>query len=159
MDVRIVNFTAKRDYKFLWLKYVTGVNLAVHCAKCLNGHYDQRFKAHLESLSDVTLEDCRLYYLCGVAADRKWAHNLHIAFTPAAGQVIDIDDGFCKIRIENARRLDISPDYIDRSLPQHRIKEFATCRNWQFANMIAKGLYPSYVKRANHDDVELEIFE
>lgn len=98
-------------------------------------------------------------YLCGVASDRKWAHNLHIAFTPAAGQVIDIDDGFCKIRIENARRLDISPEYIDKGLPQHRNREFCTCRNWQFANMIAKGLYPSYVKRARLGDEELEIFE
>ena len=106
--VKIEYFYTDRMYKYLWLKYVTGTNLSVHCARCLLGEYEVRFKGYIRSLHDIELKDAPVYYLCGVAHDRVWKHNLHIAFVAAAGQMIEVDDEFCRLRIANARRLEIS---------------------------------------------------
>ncbi len=145
MDIIIENFIAKRDYRYLWLKNVKNVNLRHHCARCLVGTYDSHFGGHIMEVNNVTLSnEARYYYLCGVAQDRKWAHNMHVAFVYAPGQEISIDDEFCRLTIKNARRLDISMKYIDWSLPESKKAEFKTCRNWQFANMIAKGEAPPY---------------
>ena len=93
--VKIEYFYTDRMYKYLWLKYVTGTNLSVHCARCLLGEYEVRFKGYIRSLHDIELKDAPVYYLCGVAHDRVWKHNLHIAFVAAAGQMIEVDDEFC----------------------------------------------------------------
>ena len=143
--VKIEYFYTDRMYKYLWLKYVTGTNLSVHCARCLLGEYEVRFKGYIRSLHDIELKDAPVYYLCGVAHDRVWKHNLHIAFVAAAGQMIEVDDEFCRLRIANARRLEISTRFIDRDIPQSRKKEFYTCRNWQFACMLAKGQHAPYI--------------
>lgn len=151
--ITIHKFLARRDYRYLWLKEITGTDLRVHCARCLLGKYDIRFKGHMKLTYNINLKG-DIYYLCGVAMDRKWAHNLHIAFQYEEGSVFEVDDDFCYIKVENARRLDISTKYIDHSLPQSNKKEFSTCRNWQFANMVAKGLLEDY-KDANTKQLEL----
>lgn len=148
--VKIEYFHTERQYRHLWLKYVRDVNLRVHCARCLVGEYDTRFKGYLTSVNDLVLREAPAYYLCGVAHDRVWRHNLHIAFVHAAGHEIVADDEFCRIRIVNARRLEISPRFIDRTMPESRKKEYWTCRNWQFANMLAKGLLVTYMD--GHDN-------
>ena len=148
MNIEIEVFIAKRDYRYLWLKNVQGVNLKCHCARCLIGPYDKNFGSHVKMVRNVSLSsESPLYYLCGVAQDRKWSHNLHIAFTYAPGQDIDIDDEFCTVKIKNARRLDIDMKYIDWDMPESKKSEYKTCRNWQFANMISKGLMPNYRPR------------
>lgn len=141
--IKIQKFVARRDYRYLWLKEVKGTDLRVHCARCLLGKYDSRMKAHLKMTYNINLKG-EVYYLCGVAMDRKWAHNLHIAFKHEEGCNFEVDDEFCYIKVENARRLEISTRFIDHSLPQSTKKEFNTCRNWQFANMIAKGIMEYY---------------
>ena len=142
--VKIEYFYTDRMYKYLWLKYVTGTNLSVHCARCLLGEYEERFKAYMRSIYNLELRDAPVYYLCGVAYDRIWRHNLHVAFVPAAGQEIIIDNDFCRLKIVNARRLEISTRFIDWSNPLSRRKDYHTCRNWQFASMLAKGLHEPY---------------
>lgn len=148
--VKIEYFYTDRQYRHLWLKYVRDVNLLVHCARCLVGEYDTRFKAYMRSAYDLELRDAPVYYLCGVAHDRNWRHNLHVAFVHAAGQEIVIDDEFCRMKIVNARRLEISPRFIDWTSPLSRKKEYWTCRNWQFASMLAKGHKDPYVEDAEN---------
>lgn len=140
MSPKIEFFSTSRDYKYFWLKYVVGVNLKVHCAKCLIGEYEKAFSGGIRSVENLTLQKAPVYYLCGVASDRIWAHNLHLAFIYSKGDKIEIDDAFCRIRIINARRIAITPRYIDWNSPESKHKAFNTCRNWQFASMFDKGI-------------------
>lgn len=124
-------------YKILWLRYIYGVDLNNHCMKSLLGHNDKRVRGYMRELHDLQLEDSRFYYLCGVDKDFNWNKNLHIAFVRSVGREINIDNEFVKIKITNARQIIIDTNYIDWTLPQSRNRLFSTCRNWQFANMLA----------------------
>ncbi len=42
-------------FRYLWLKSVTGVDLSVHCAKCLLGEYDERISNTITELRDLAL--------------------------------------------------------------------------------------------------------
>lgn len=150
-NVTITYFKPKRNYKFLWLKLVRDYDLNNHCTKCLIGKFDRRIWGGHLIIPNRTLElgESRLYYLCGVCDDWVWAHNLHVAFAPAFGQEINIDDEFCALKIENARRIKITNEYIDWHLPQAKDPKFNTCRNWWFANMMAAGAISGY-KAAPH---------
>lgn len=128
----------KGVYKILWLRYVSGVNLNEHCMKSLLGHNDRRIRGFMKIIPRMDLEEAPYYYLCGVDVNFEWIKNLHLAFTYSCGSVIEIDNEFIKCRILNARRLEITNRYIDWTLPQSRNKYFNTCRNWWFANMIAR---------------------
>lgn len=128
----------KGVYKILWLRYIYGVDLSQHCMKCLLGHNDKRVRGYMRTLRGLKLEESRYYYLCGVDEYWRWNKNLHLAFIPSYGSVIEIDNEFIKCKIHNAKQLPITPDYIDWSLPQAKNKLFHTCRNWQFANMLAR---------------------
>lgn len=136
--VRIEYFFTERPYKYLWLRYIQGINLEHHCARSFIGDYDTTFHGFLTSLYNYTLRDSKVYYLCGVANDRIWAHNLHIAFIPAEGESVEIDNEFCRIIIRNARQIRFSAKDIIPNLPQARLKVYSTCRNWQFANYLAR---------------------
>lgn len=128
----------KNCYRILWLRYVYGVNLNVHCMESLLGHNDRRVRGFMRSLNpNLVLEESRFYYLCGVDVDFDWNKNLHIAFVRSVGRTVEIDNEFVRIKINNARRINIVPDYINWRLPQARNRLFHTCRNWQFANMLA----------------------
>lgn len=129
----------KETYKILWLRYIRGVDLSNHCMKSLLGHNDKRVRGYMRYLHDLKLEEgVRWYYLCGVEENFTWVKNLHLAFEESPGSEIKLDNEFIKCHIVNARQLPITKDYIDWSLPQSRNQYFNTCRNWWFANMIAK---------------------
>lgn len=128
----------RNTYKIIWLRYVYGVDLNTHCMKCLLGHNDPRVRGYMRELPrNMELEDSRFYYLCGVDKDFNWNKNLHIPFVRSVGREIAIDNELVKIRIINARQIFIDTSYMDKTLPQYRNKLFSTCRNWQFANMLA----------------------
>lgn len=133
----------KGSYRILWLRYVYGADLSQHCMKSLLGHNDRRVRGYMRSLPTLNLEESRFYYLCGVDEHFVWERNLHLAFAPSIGGVIEIDNPFIKCRIVNARRLEISQSDIDWTLKESRSKIYNTCRNWWFANKIAKmsGVY------------------
>lgn len=140
--ITIERIEFKNEHRYLWLKYVTGINLAVHCANCLRGTYDKRVNKDLREISNLELGKAPFYYLCGVEKRFIWEKNLHIAFREKQDSVIEINDAFCKARIINAERIDVVPDYIDYSLPHAKTKSYNTCRNWQFANWLAvKGYF------------------
>lgn len=127
----------KHRYRYLWLKYVHGVNLKEHCIRCLRGPREPQVRNGVARLDNITLHEAPAYYLCGVEEHFTWAKNLHIAFREKEGSVIDLDNDFVKCRIIDAEEIPISTQYIDWSLPQADDPRFNTCRNWQFANMCA----------------------
>lgn len=136
IKIEYANF--KHRYKILWLRYVYGVDLNNHCMKSLLGHNDSRVRGYMPLLPPLELEEARFYYLCGVDENFIWANNLHLAFVYSQGNVIDLDNEFIRCRILNARRLPINDKYIDWNHPKASNKLFHTCRNWQFAWMLAK---------------------
>lgn len=137
--VRIEYAYFKNVNRILWLRYVRDVNLGQHCMKSLVGTNDERVKWWSMSLPEnMELKPAPFYYLCGVEKGWNWPKNLHLAFIEKEGSVIEIDDDFIRCRIVNAERVPITPDYIDRSLPHADEKAYNTCRNWWFANYLAK---------------------
>lgn len=135
--IKIHEMKICKPFRYLWLKSVTGVNLNVHCARCLKGTYDDRISPEAGELHDIELIG-DLYYLCGVAKPYCWANNFHLAFKQKDGATLRYSDNGISVIIENAERIEITADAIDHSLPQAEKKEFSTCRNWQFANWLKR---------------------
>lgn len=126
-------------FNYLWLKYVTGVNLNVHCAKCLRGNYSSYVNPAANNLEELVLDehDGKYFYLCGVSKPYKWINNFHLAFIYKPGSVIKAERNGISITIRDAEEITIKP------VPagfEHRNKDnpsFYTCRNWQFGVMIS----------------------
>ncbi len=133
----------KHTYRILWLRYVTGIDLSKHCAPCLLGDYDERVAWWAKALPRMDLKPAPFYYLCGVELHYRWALNLHLAFIEKEGSIIEIDDDFIDCRIVNAERIPITNEFINWNLPQAQKKSFNTCRNWWFANWLAKTAFPT----------------
>lgn len=132
----IKDFRTKENFGYLWLKYVNGFNLNVHCAKCLLGEYSNYFKfgQHTTYLQDILLDEhpAKYYYLCGVTKPYRWRDNLHVAFEFAKGEKLEYWDGKTFLQIENARKIEIESRPIYRDIHGTE-RAFYTCRNWMFA--------------------------
>jgi len=131
--VIIRNLNIKQRYRYVWLKYVNGFDLSVHCAKCLQGTYEARINKDKLDYRDMELPPSPYYYFCTVY---QYATNIHLAFEEAEGETITIEDDRYSITIENARQIHFDDSRIDPALDGSRLKAFTTCRNWQFANWI-----------------------
>lgn len=134
-NVVINNIVIKENYKYLWLKYVTGADLSRHCARSLIGAYDKTINQDRREYADLILEDAPFYYLCGV---KKYNTNLHLAFYKKIGENIEIDNEYYSLHISNAKQINIVPSYIDHNKKESLLGEYNTCRNWWFANWVAK---------------------
>jgi hypothetical protein len=152
----IVGLTRSARFRFLWLKYVQGVNLNVHCAKCLKGSYSKRIDRTRQYSQMIGLDEdgAKYYYLCGVAEPYIWAKNFHLAFELAPGEMLHYESNGIEIAIIHARQIEIKT----LGPESHPDKAFFTCRNWQFANQIAPSFAlprPEYVI----NDAEEDFFE
>lgn len=136
--VEIKSCKLKGCYKILWLRYVYGVDLSNHCMKSLLGHNEPKVRGFMREISNLKLKESKWYYLCGVDVNWRWTKNLHLAFVESTGSEIILDNEFINIHIVNARQLPINNTFINWRLPQAQNRLFNTCRNWWFANMIAK---------------------
>ena len=133
-------FSTKVKFRYFWAKYVDGFNLNVHCARCLLGHYSKKV-APDKSLINVALDEhaSRYYYICGVTTPYVWANNFHLAFEFAPNEILEYYDDNTHIAIENARQIPIvKRDYRDAKFGNNN--SYNTCRNWQFAYQMSKGL-------------------
>ena len=126
----------ERRFSSFWLKSVEDVDLSKHCIGCLVGKRNYDIKQ--ESGCTVSLKSNRIWYLCGVTYPYIWENNFHLAFKYSPGQRIVIDRKGVKLVLQNAEEIPITDEYIDWELPQAKDPKFHTCRNWQFANYIAK---------------------
>lgn len=133
----IKHFVSEENFKFVWLKYIFGFDLSIHCAKCLIGKYSAHIPFGIKNgikIIDKPLneEKSRLFYLCGVTTPYRYEDNLHIAFEYAEGEVLRYNDDKTSIEIENARWIPIKVlDYSQH--PCGKMREYNTCRNWRFA--------------------------
>lgn len=132
-------FTTTEDFKYLWMKYVVGFDLSVHCARCLEGTYSNRIHPHYARFTGIRLNEApaRWFYLCGVTQrPYRWKDNLHLAFIYKPGSVIQYDDGRTGIVIEDAERIEIKKLLRYDLEPHGRESAYFTCRNWRFAYQI-----------------------
>ena len=99
-------FSTSKNFKYLWLKYVTGFDLSVHCANCLIGNYSKKIpiKDNTVLLDEF---EAKYYYLCGVSIPYKWEDNLHIAFRYKEGGCIQYNDGHTRVVISDAEAIKI----------------------------------------------------
>jgi len=127
-------------FRYLWLKYVTGVNLEQHCAKCLKGQYSKKINPHVNGFEKIVLDESHAdyYYLCGVSIPYKWEKNFHLAFKYMQGSIIELERLGIKIKIRGAELIPIIPTPLSEIDSFHKHDPaYNTCRNWQFATMIA----------------------
>jgi hypothetical protein len=133
IDPIVLEVRVKIPYYRLWLKYVTGFNEKVHCARCLKGPFSKVLPMPTEKTPNTYKgilnehESEYLYlYLCGVT--RKYSENLHIAFQWKGRSTIEYEDKRARVVITNAEQLHIPPIHEPLELDD----KFTTCRNFQF---------------------------
>lgn len=132
----IKELTVGAPMRYLWLKYVTGVRLSVHCAGCLVGEYSTRIGRHTKRLRGVRLDEAEAstFYLCGVAGPGyDWERNFHCAFRARAGSSFRYESNGVVLEVEGAVRLRIDEVEDEEKYPRAARVAFGTCRNWQFA--------------------------
>ena len=63
MTVIIEKFKTDRKCRFLWIKYINGVNLKYHCQRCLLGKTSKKINNTTKELENVELDelDSRYY--------------------------------------------------------------------------------------------------
>lgn len=137
--ILISDLEVKSNFKYIWLKKVTGVDLNVHCARCLIGEYDERINSETKKAENLYLDN-GIYYLCGVSDPYVWGNNFHLAFRNRNGENIDFSKHGISIKIKDAEILPIDIKYVDDTLPFSRLASFYSCRNWQFANFFKRYL-------------------
>ena len=138
--INIKSIEVNGRFKYLWLKYVTGVNLSVHCARCLNGSYSKKISPAIKKENNILLNEHEaiVYYLCGVSSPYKWANNFHLAFKEKEGSTITLSRNGIVIVIENAEEIKFSINDINKSDIHINNAAYSTCRNWQFAHHLIK---------------------
>ena len=159
----IDNKSADLKKKFCWLLYGQGVNLAEHCKKGLLGHTSNQLPMYgLVSATNIWLDEatCEWYYLFIMDYKFRLSHNFHLAFKYAEGKTIYYSHAGVFIVVRNAERIlispvkiaDVSSDTYNLIQGNYQKREYATCRNWQFAVAFYEGLNPAQ-KKHNQDVV------
>lgn len=135
----------KRYHEFFWLRDIRGVDIYKCCAECFIGGKDNRVyygtlhqpTAHI----DIDVKEhpkAVAYYLCGLSAGFNWHQNTHIAFVPAPGEQVIVDNANIHLVITDAKRIEFA-DY--KPNPHgYFTRRQRTCRNWIFANYINDGM-------------------
>ncbi len=143
--INIKSLSINAPLLYLWLKYVKGVDLRVHCAKCLLGVYSKRVDPKMTEAQDIPLDEdsAQIFYLCGVSRPYNWMKNFHLAFREKEGATIEYESNGIHIILENAERIEFSEEDIAPDDPHRSKKVYRTCRNWQFAHKIAPEFQPS----------------
>lgn len=141
MKIEFYNFIRTAAFKYLWLKYVTGVSLSIHCAGCLKGSYTQKLNRDLEAAEKLVFDefDANILYFCGVSRPYKWENNFHLALQFSEGESISVDRHGLKFEVKNAIEIEITTSAMKEvNHPKIIEKPYSTCRNWQFANFLSK---------------------
>jgi len=137
--IEFLDLTINANFRYLWLKYVTGYNLNVHCARSLKGEYSKRIGADLVGATSIQLDEfpADILYLCGVTTPYKWENNFHLAMRAEPDKSFEIDEHGIKMTVINAIPLPIetgSMEHVGHAKLSN--KAYSTCRNWQFANFL-----------------------
>lgn len=138
ITIKKISVTGK--FKYLWLKYINGIDLTNHCAKCLLGTYSKKISNTTTEATELILDESEavVYYLCGVSTPYNWHKNFHLAFKEKAGSSVKFNHNGVEIELENAERILFSQEDVNPTDPNANKAVFATCRNWQFAHNLRK---------------------
>ena len=108
----------KRYHEFFWLRDIRGVHISKCCAECFLGGKDNRVyygtlhkPTALIDIDVIEHPKAVAYYLCGLSAGFNYWQNTHIAFVPAPGETVFVDNHNIRVTITNARRIEFA-DYI-----------------------------------------------
>lgn len=135
----------KRYHEFFWLHDIRKVNITKCCAECFIGGRDSR--VYWETLHkpsafiDIEVNEhpkAVAYYLCGLSVGYNWFQNTHVAFIPAPGETVHVDNANIRLTITGAKYIDFA-GYVPNP-PGVYTKRQRTCRNWIFANYINDGM-------------------
>lgn len=136
------NLRPKR-FKWLWAKYVTGVNPKHHCTNCLTGAYSKKLSKHnpnLEITRVLHLNEVATFkaiYLCGVVQKGypkdNYPHNLHVAIIPRGGasEFLQFEDW--EFRLVNGVFCKIPPTSCLSSAYADLPPEYTSCRIFRWA--------------------------
>lgn len=133
------NIEINGAFRYLWLKYVTGHNLNVHCAQSLKGEYSTKINLDLYREKQITLDEfpAKILYLCGVANPYNWSRNFHLAMLHTPGETFDVAENGIIMTVRNAIPLPIeTKSMAANGHAKLSHKRYSTCRNWQFANFL-----------------------
>lgn len=135
----------KRYHEFFWLRDIRGVDISKRCAECFLGGKDNRVyygtlhkPTALIDIDVIEHPKAVAYYLCGLSVGFNYWQNTHIAFVPAPGETVFVDNHNIRVRITDARRIEFA-DYKPNP-PGFYTRQQRTCRNWIFANYINDGM-------------------
>lgn len=135
----------KKYHEFFWLRDIRRVDISKCCAECFIGGKDNRVyygTLHQpKALIDIdVIEHLKAvaYYLCGLSAGFNYHQNTHIAFIPAPGETVTVNNRLIRLKITDARRIHFE-DYVPNP-PGIYTRRQKTCRNWIFANYINDGM-------------------
>lgn len=147
----------KRYHEFFWLRSIRAVNIYKCCAECFIGSRDGRVywgtyhqpAAHID-IEVIEDDKAVAYYLCGLSAGFNWYQNTHVAFVPAPGKTVRIDNTNISLTITDARRIDF--EGYKPNPPGNFTRRQRTCRNWIFANYINDGKLKEDIENGNAAD-------
>ena len=140
-----LNLEIKQKCSWFWLMGIHKVQIDKCYSKCFIGDvfnkiYEQtkyQDKA-IVALDIVPSTKVKAYYLCGLSKGFKYENNTHVAFVPAEGNVIQIDNERITLKITDAREIhfqDYKPNPEGEYSDEQRV-----CRNWIFANYLRDGM-------------------
>lgn len=137
--VEFTNLQITERFRYLWFKYISGVDLNQHCAKTFIGEYSKLINPRTTETSIIfnEFEGFEIFYLCGVHVTFDWNKNFHLAMIAAPGESFEVDELGINMTVTGAKRIPITTDAMEKlNHPKIANKSFSTCRNWQFANFI-----------------------
>lgn len=153
----------KKYHEFFWLRDIQDVNISQCCAKCFIGHKDNRVyeqtyhRAHeVVELDVIERKEALAYYLCGLSAGYNWYQNTHVAFIPAPGERVEVDNQNIHLMITDAKRIDFFQYKPDP--PGFYTRRQRTCRNWIFANYVRDGMLETG-RPATREPVQLSLYD
>jgi hypothetical protein len=138
---RIIITQGERENRYLWLKYVTGIDLTRHCARALHGRYSRHVQPEHRHM-DVALDEfphapILAYYLCAVTTNPyRWEDNAHLALQAAPGHSEELHIQGLTVSISGALPIPFDDSRIPDDDPHAHDRLYRTCRNWQFAHWL-----------------------
>jgi hypothetical protein len=124
-------------HKYLWLKTVEAVNLAVHCYSSLVGQPLHVRRDAVEQ--EVWLPDAPAYYLCGVTDPYQWALNSHVLLVPdTTAPERTVTTPTLSVTMTGLRPLAIEESWLEDQYGGRRA--YTTCRNLMGAWRLHKEL-------------------
>lgn len=130
----ISNEARFKGFRYFWLKRVTGFDSALHCARCLKGHYVSEVGTGMPVNEQVQIEadPGDVLYLCGVSAPYRWERNFHLALRVEPGAAVrtgcytgDV------VSILGADYISFDDREARRRFP-NLSEAYLSCRNFQF---------------------------